>query len=114
MARTLMVGAWLAAVVSMLAASAEACPFCSAQSQTLSEELKGADAAVIARLVGPADIKTSAAKLDGAGPPDAESRRTRFDIVEVLKGEKLVAGKSSVEVLYFGDQLPGAMFYILG
>src|SRR5689334_15253528 len=35
----------------LIAGSAVACPFCSVESQTLSEEIKGADAAVLAKLV---------------------------------------------------------------
>ncbi len=95
-----------------VASSARACPFCSAQSQTLTEELNGADAAVLARLVGPVE-GTKPAGSNPDSSPDTANRNTRFEIVRVLKGDKLLAGKKHIDVLYFGEQEPGTPFLMV-
>lgn len=95
--------------------TAQACPFCSAQSQTLSEELKGASAAIVGRYLGP--VESSADKSKSSPTSDAEStaeKHSRFAVVKVLVGEKLLAGKQTIETLYFGDREPGTTFLIIG
>ena len=64
-----------------IARRAFACPFCSVESQTLSEEIKGADAVVLAKLVkeAPADGESF----------DPNSGMATFKIVEPLKGRRV-------------------------
>jgi hypothetical protein len=98
---------WLSmmlAVGLLTPASVRACPFCNAQSKTLSEELDGADAAVVAKL-----LKGPSKEAIAAGNADAEST---FEIVQVLKGpEKL---PKTIQVLYFGQQPSGTQFLVFG
>jgi hypothetical protein len=96
----------LAAVAIAPLAITRACPFCSAVSMTLGEELKSSDAAVIATLV---DRPPSVDAAAGGNPA-----KSKFKITKVLKGEKLLADKPTIEMLYFGTQDPGATFLIFG
>jgi hypothetical protein len=98
------------AIVASLAlaiagAAAWACPFCSATSQTFSEELSTMDVAVIAKLV----------KL----PPQSdksgdELQKATFEVVQIVKGEGLVKPKDKIETLYFGDGAIGRSFLVMG
>jgi len=87
--------------------AAHACPFCTAQSQTFSEEMESMDAVVIARLVAPP------APIDAANPNDAVSK-AKFEVVEALKGTGLSPVKSKLQALYYGDAQVGRMFLIMG
>lgn len=80
------------------------CPFCSAQSQTLSEEITAMDAAVIAVLES----------VPTAKPGSDEVVKAKFKVVEVIKGEKLIAKKPVIETVYFGDAKSGKKFFITG
>jgi hypothetical protein len=84
----------------------QACPFCSAVSLTLCEEINGADVAVIAKLVAPADPAP-------AGNPAALGK-ARFEVVQLLKGEKTEAPGKKLDVIYFGDSPVGSLFLITG
>jgi len=97
-------GAVLVVSALWMSRSVSACPFCSAVSMTLAEEMKTSDAAVIAKLVS----KPTAP--DDAGTPT----KSKFEIVRVLKGATALAGKKQIEMLYFGQQEPGTQFLIFG
>ena len=86
-------------------AAAHACPFCSAVSQTFSEEINTMDVAVIAKLVKvpPASEK-----------PGDEIAKATFEIAQVVKGEGLVKTGETIETLYFGDGAPGKSFLVMG
>src|SRR6266550_977864 len=77
---------------------AHACPFCSAASQTFSEELGTMDVAVIARLVKVPQQSTKAGD---------EIQKATFEIDQVIKGEGLVKPQEKLETLYFGDGTVG-------
>ncbi len=96
----------LLAVVVLAPAMIRACPFCSAVSMTLGEELKSSDAAVIATLVERPAVTDPAA----GGTPE----KSKFKIVKILKGEKLLANKPQIEMLFFGTQDAGSTFLIFG
>jgi hypothetical protein len=99
---------WLLALSLVLAlapVAVRACPFCSAVSMTLGEELKSSDAVVLATLIN------RPASSDPAGGAPVKSK---FKIVKVLKGDKLLKGKQQIELLYFGTQEPGATFLLFG
>jgi hypothetical protein len=103
--RFLAVVAGAALVVAAGALLARACPFCSATSQTFSEELGTMDVAVIAKLV----------KL----PPQSsksgdELQKATFEVTQVVKGEGLVKPKEKIETLYFGDGTIGKSFLVMG
>ncbi|MFO0906579.1 MAG: hypothetical protein U0939_26485 [Pirellulales bacterium] len=84
---------------------AAACPFCSAQSQTLSEEIAAMDVAVIATL-------DSLPKPPKPGDAGDEVVKAKFRIVTAIKGEKLIAKKPVLETVYFGEAKPGKKFFI--
>jgi len=94
----------IASALLLTARTSTACPFCSAVSMTLAEELKTSDAAVIARLVD------KPAAPDVAGAPT----KSKFEIVRVLKGEAALGGKKQIELLFFGQQDAGTQFLIFG
>ena len=73
---------------------------------TLGEELKASDVAVIATLVE----RPATADPAAGGTPE----KSKFKITKVLKGEKLLANKPTIDMLYFGTQEPGATFLIFG
>ena len=84
---------------------AEACPFCNATSQTLSEELAGADVAVLAKLVQAAPEPTPTADdptgVNAASDPDAGL--ATFAVQEVLRGKDRADGLDQIQVVYFGN-----------
>lgn len=100
-------GCWLA--IAGATSVALACPFCSAVSQTFSQEMEAMDVVVIAKLT----------KLPPEPDPDAPSdvgadlAKAQFQVVEILKGDKLVDAKQPVETLYFGEGSLGKEFLIM-
>jgi hypothetical protein len=72
-----------------------ACPFCSAMSETLAEQVARMDAAVVARLA------------EGPAPefqPNAQpATKLRFRILDVIKGAEHTQGLQEIETIYFGD-----------
>jgi hypothetical protein len=89
----------------LVAAPALACPFCSAVSQTFTEEIATMDVAVIAKLV--------------KAPPPTEKagdeiQKATFEITQVLKGDGLVKPGEKIDTLYFGDGTLGKPFLVMG
>jgi hypothetical protein len=74
------------------------CPFCSAVSQTLRQEMKSMDAVVIGEVVGVGKSET-----------DAE-----FKVLEVLKGDELVQAEDVIQAAYFGSAPKGTKFLMMG
>ena len=76
------------------------CPFCTAVSQTLRQELKSMDAVAIARLVtdGRSDIDGLAA----------------FKIEKVLTGESILKTDQSIQATYFGPGKSAKRFLLMG
>jgi hypothetical protein len=74
---------------------AVACPFCNVETQTLSEETRGADAVVLAKLLKEAPASANAA--------DPNSGTATFQIVEVLHGQESLKGTKEIGVVFFGD-----------
>lgn len=87
-------------LVLALSSATQACPYCSAEMQTLSEELADADVAVIAKLVKPtAEVGDEASTT---GPIDPETGAAEFEIVKIIKGPERLAGVETFEAIYFG------------
>jgi hypothetical protein len=100
----------IVALVLLLAAAtvASACPFCSVESQTLSEETQSADAVVLAKL-----IKEAPPTADfGSGDP--ESGMATFEIIEPVRGKDLVVGTKEIKVVYFGEPNREQVFLVSG
>ena len=86
-----------AIVLSLLATSisnrtASACPFCTAVSQTFSEEFATMDVVILAKVI---DVPES---NDESATPKAT-----FKIVEVIKGEKWAKSGQEIVQSYYGD-----------
>lgn len=99
---------WLAAALSV-----QACPFCSATSQTLSEELAAAEVAVIARLSQTA-ATADAGSPDSLGAADPDTGLATFEVVEVLRGADKFPDLKEIRVIYFGEDEPDQLFLISG
>lgn len=89
----------------------QACPFCSAVSLTFAQEMKAADAVVVAELVAlparPAGADPNS--VPGIGEP---LEKSKFKILEVLKGAELLKKTKQVETIYLGDAPVGSQFLI--
>jgi hypothetical protein len=80
-----------------------ACPFCSPQSQTFSEEIATMDAVAIAKIVKAPDPQN-----EEAAP------KAQFQIQKVIKGESWVKPGETVEVLYYGDGNRDRSYLLMG
>jgi hypothetical protein len=89
----------------VLSAAVFACPFCSVESQTLSEETKAADAVVLAKLVKEAPPSTDA--------NDPNAGMATFQIIEPLKGDGLEPNQE-ISVVFFGDANKDKTYLITG
>jgi hypothetical protein len=94
---------WLLAMMGLSVAvaipiRAWTCPFCSAVSQTLRQEMKSMDAVILAEVLGSGESET-----------DAE-----FKILEVIKGEQLIKPSQTIHAAYFGSAPKGSKFLIMG
>jgi hypothetical protein len=114
MSRILSSLALAAAIVAGQAAAARACPFCSAVSLTFAQEIAQSQAAVIARLVEPPPAGSLSPRAQGPLP------KGRFQVVEVLKGEDLVAAAghagpdaTPIETIMLDDKPVGSMFLLM-
>jgi hypothetical protein len=85
-----------------------ACPFCSAVSQTLSEEMSGMDAVVVARLAA----TQAPQKISPTGRGGVV--KATFEIVEVLKGKSGFDSTKPIETVFFGGADLGDTFVVMG
>ncbi|MBM4012166.1 MAG: hypothetical protein FJ286_12435 [Planctomycetes bacterium] len=113
--KNLLVGFTVALATAALVAPADACPFCSAVSLTLAQEIAQSQAAVIGRLVEPPPAAALAPTADGPLP------KGKFAVVEVLKGADLVAeagltggDAKAIETIMLDDKPVGELFLLLG
>ena len=104
-------GILAAFAVLLTAVPALACPFCSAVSQTFSQEIDSSEVAVFAKLVKlPERPIQSAVEVDFNAAP----AKATFEVTDVLKGESLLPTKKEIEVLYFGEAPVGTEFLVMG
>ncbi len=98
-AAILSVGFWTFSVTNAQVRG-EYCPFCSAASQTLRQEILSMDAVAIGRL-----------ETDGRTDVDGSAA---FKIEKVLSGQKLIKVDQSIEASYFGPGKSAKKFLLLG
>ena len=93
--------------------AAMACPFCSAVSRTFSQEIQGADVAVIAELV---EMPPSQSAGDGGFAPGLSEPlvKSKFKVLEAVKGADLLKNVKQIEANYFGDSSVGTQFLATG
>jgi hypothetical protein len=89
-----------------------ACPFCSVESQTLSEETQAADAVVLAKLIKEAPEQPTDVDAGASASPD--SGTATFEIIEVLRGQQQLAGVKELRAVYFGEADRERVFLIMG
>ncbi len=82
--------------------TASACPFCSAVSQTLRQEMLAMDAVVIGSAVHDAATR------------NPETGEVEMKIEKVLKGDSLVSAGDTVKAIYYGDVEAGRRFMLSG
>ena len=87
------------------ASSFAACPFCSAIALTFSEQLGANDIAVVAKLI---EIPPP------SNDPNADFPKAKFEIVQVLKGEKFVDVNMSFKTQLVGTYPKGQKFLVMG
>lgn len=106
-----------AAAVALLASTGPtvACPFCSVESRTLTEEIGSSDATVLAKLVSEAEqIDISSDNDAPAGVAGYDVGKATFEIVEVLRGPDDIAADREIGVVYFGEGEADKLFLISG
>lgn len=79
-------------------ANVDACPFCSAVSQTFSEEIATMDVVAIAELQEAGEIS----KLS-TSDPQAEVPKSTFVITDVIKGDQFIEQADTFQTIYFGE-----------
>jgi len=85
--------------------ASNACPFCSAVAMTFSDQLNSNDIAVVAKLVEippPSD------------DPNADFPKAKFEIEQVLKGEKFVSESMTFNTQLVGNYPIGQKFLVMG
>lgn len=89
--------------VSMISTSVvRACPFCTAVSQTIRQEMKAMDAVVIAEAV------------DTEATRNSKTGAVRMKILQVLKGSEHVEAGQQVDAIYFGEIKSKRRFMLSG
>lgn len=97
----------LAVTIASSTAVNATCPFCSAVSQTFTEEMASMDVVVFAEL-----IESVAPPADLSDPTAVN--RAKFRVTKVLKGSDFVAEGGVLETIYFGDSKEGDQFLVQG
>jgi hypothetical protein len=82
-----------------------ACPFCTAVSQTFTEEISAMDVVVVAELLPDERPRTAA--------DEEESPTARFKVTKVIKGAAYLGKQQVVETSYFGQAKPGSQFLVM-
>jgi len=106
--RTVAVGLMLSlAAAAFATVRSTACPFCTAVALTLTQEMDSADLAVIVRLKN--DQPPPDSDVIELSPPATKSK---FEIVDVLKGGDFVKPGQTIELLYFGQDAEQPEFLV--
>jgi hypothetical protein len=89
----------------MVTTALRACPFCTVESRTLTEEIESSDAVVLAKLIA------EAPSIESSGD---DSGMAKFEIVTVLRGDDRVSPGNQIKVVYFGEGERDKTFFISG
>lgn len=93
----------------LLTSKATACPFCSAATQTFTEEITGMDAVVIATLIESPQNAKSVLAAEFA----EDIAKSKFKVTAVIKGTDLVKPGDVIETLYFGEAKKERSFLVM-
>lgn len=107
---------WFVIAILALAASVlVACPYCTVESSTLTEEIEASDAVILAKLIQPAAPLTEGPDEFGEfGVIDPDTGKAKFRIERVLVGDDLLAGVEEIEAVFFGEPDMQATYFIRG
>jgi hypothetical protein len=105
---------WCSLVVALAAwwlapLAAECCPFCGGVMLTLSDEMKASEVVVIAQIAE----KPPAPPTDPLQAGLAVSK-TKFKVIEVIKGQDILGDAQEIELLYFGQEQADRKFLVQG
>lgn len=102
----------IAGITALLPSLASACPFCSAASQTFSEEMESMNAVVFAEMSEEPESVKSTLPSDSDPTGEFNVTKAKFRITKILKGKELISGGvgSVFETIYFGDGKKGDLF----
>jgi len=111
------------ALLACAAIRSLACPYCTVESQTLTEEIAASDAVVIATLI--TEPPAAGGNADGEPDNEADSEQefhivdpetgnARFKIERVLLGAELLKGQDQIEAIFFGDPDGTKQYFIRG
>ncbi len=96
------------AIALAIPSPSRACPFCSAVSQTFTEEIESMDVVVIGQLIEAPPVP------DAATNPDAPLPKATFRVVTILKGDKWIKKDQEIKVLYFGEPDKTKSYLMMG
>ena len=88
----------LAFALSQFVPAANACPFCSAVSQTFSEEMKMMDVVALTKLKSRARVSSL-----NSDDPQEEVPKSTFEITKVIKGGEFIKVGETFDTIYFGE-----------
>lgn len=92
-----------------------ACPFCTAESRTLTEELSDSDAAVLARLITSEKPAEDAAEdITPMDVVDPQTGAAEFEVETILLGAEKVGDTKRIEAIFFGEAGPDDRYLIRG
>ncbi len=100
--------------------STKACPFCVAESQTLTEEIDASSVVLLARLVEPSKVAETVTKENiPYGFVDPSSGAAKFSVERVLKGKEIMpevdpSDENQIEAIYFGEPDLETVYFIRG
>jgi hypothetical protein len=92
-----------------------ACPFCTAETRTLTEEMTDSSVVLLGKLISPAPSTGVTAEDDVPyGFVDPDTGAAKFAVERVLKGDVLMLGVESIEAVYFGADDRETTFFLRG
>lgn len=94
----------VALIASFAAFRTLACPYCTVESSTLSEDMAASDAVVLAKLT----------PVEGERIIDPDSGKAKFTIEKVLVGKDKMKDVKEIEVVFFGEPIEGQTYFIRG
>ena len=95
----------LAFALSQFVPAANACPFCSAVSQTFSEEMKAMDVVALTKLKSRARVSSL-----NSDDPQEEVPKSTFEITKVIKGGEFIKVGETFDTIYFGEAKKDRVF----
>ncbi len=105
--RAVTLGVGAALLIAWASGAVSACPFCGAVQSTLSQDIKSADVAVVARLVA---LPVRAAVKEGE--LDVSTPMAKFELIGVLKGRDILGGVKQFRAPFFDEKPVGGEYLV--